>query len=1204
MTAQTPPRGNANLAANAASCGDSRSATSTCPLMKTKVQLLPLRYGLTERVDPSTELSMPFALQSRPLGIRLVRDGFLYIIDSSTGYLHEYRIKRAAITKLLWKGTEVRADVRSSAAGEPHLIFPRSSKLYVAYSELQWTARKCTQVLAGPKDREHFMQAVDLRQADPQRGGTHLLTRQQAEKWLAEIVQNKTHVDEKGKQTFPEHQRQPTTAGEPHPEEQQAYTWENPPLFRDTQIGELTAKILPAHEHDALFLVLRDDIGVMRDLANYQDKVVGWIEQWIGGGAQPGANERDYVIACYIESLSQISDTDFDKLSSHSESPAVKAMLGKLEALSEPDRTQSRGAVLTFLNNNEPYPSVDSKDHPAELKTELDAIRLSSRRSGAVGFGLPLTLTRATERYYTRAKLLDLGAQRAFVESELDALIALRKEQRGRVKDMLRGAKFGQRGIDDLIDRPAMDAFLANNRPNLSRWNALLDRITADRTQMVIAHRFHRAAWYYDAQQAKQVGLAFATQYACLKDICRSDIASEALYAWLEENPQYDRPLFHTLALNEQSTLAVQYTLISVAGYALVNALAEWKKKLKTLEQGKLPALDELPEATRAVAASAQGALDPALTMGISSAMKAFYQGVGQQKVPELDALFRKLPKVMPARLLDAAQHTGLTFTFASDAEKAVLQRDLRGVIDNRQELSRLVKERKRVKASVGHKSPSAQALLADIRRVRTQLDALEPRLAAALSPIAELPENSVRVAGAAPGRAGITLILPPAQLQEVASGLRNLRNGYSTAGRFNKLGDGVGLAIFVAQMVNLVQTWREAMLQGKDQRTWRPFFSAFAATSAAGFAAAQAIADTSLSARSAQLVQGLQNHALEAVHVQMGKLHIGLGGFAYFAGFVASAISSQDHHGEWLGAVRNGNAQAQQGAALALAGSSGMLASNAYGFGYTLKAAEGVLRASTPVARRAAWAVAGTRLSSVFMRFNIAGALFTALELGGTWWYNRNNTIPHDDWLLSTPWSRDAGKRQNYPLATYQQRLLGVIQAPAVRVEQCSHGSWWRDWLLSPASSEITLSLPGLSYAALARPLAGRPNARLSLAAYRIRSVRYERGHTQVQWQPISELVIDDLSLTSADPLSLLIPRPAPLTGITGGISNEELLLEIVIETLDEQGSYRPERHMIRLAPHREGDYIPAPHTPQGHAATLLLVDPLLLAEPKDANR
>ncbi|HCF1505178.1 TPA: hypothetical protein NIB30_005015 [Pseudomonas aeruginosa] len=172
MTAQaTPRRDSANLAANEASSSDSRSPSGTCPLMNAKVQLLPLRYGLTEGVDPSAELAMPFALKSRSLGLRLVRNGYLYVIDGGTEKLHEYRIDKGAIDKLLWQDAEVRADVRSRAVGEPQLVFPRTSILYVAYSELQWTARKCMQVLASPKDREHFMQAVDLRRADPQQGG-------------------------------------------------------------------------------------------------------------------------------------------------------------------------------------------------------------------------------------------------------------------------------------------------------------------------------------------------------------------------------------------------------------------------------------------------------------------------------------------------------------------------------------------------------------------------------------------------------------------------------------------------------------------------------------------------------------------------------------------------------------------------------------------------------------------------------------------------------------------------------------------------------------------------------------------------------------------------------------------------------------------------------------------------------------------------
>lgn len=1171
MTAQaTPRRDSANLAANEASSSDSRSPSGTCPLMNAKVQLLPLRYGLTEGVDPSAELAMPFALKSRPLGLRLVRNGYLYVIDGGTGKLHEYRIDKGAIDKLLWQDAEVRADIRSRAVGEPQLVFPRTSILYVAYSELQWTARKCMQVLASPKDREHFMQAVDLRRADPQQGGPHLLTRRQAETWLAEVVQNKVHRDEQGQQRFPPHQQRPASPPAAHPDERRDYVWEDPPLFRDTQLGELTAQVLPQYEHDALFLALRDDIGVMRDLAAYQDEVVGWLEEWLQGGAQAGANERDYVIACYIESLTQIRAAELPKLADESAQP----LFDDLDRLPPPERERSRQALLDYLNG-EPLPKPMD---PA----------------------MPEPLHRPVERHFTKRKMA--VADPAFVERNLDALIRLKKSHGEKVDDALHGAKFGQRGIDDLIDRPAMDAFLAANRPNLARWNALLEQISADRTQMLTEQRFHRAAWYYDFQQAEQLGLAFATQYACLKDICRSDEASEAVLAFLEENPQYDRPLFQTLPLNTQAELIAQYAQLGPPGHLWLSKLKEWAQQRDSLELGKLPALDGLPEATRALADSAQATLNPALTLGISRTMEGFFKSVGQQQAPDLDALFRKLPKALPGRLLDAAVREGVTFTIASEAEKAILQADLKEVLEQRAELRRLVRQRKQVKSQAGHKSTDARALLADIQRVRLQLNALEPRLAAALSPIAELPDNSIRLAGATPGRAGITLILPSAQLQEVASGIRNLRNGYSSAAAFNKVGDGIGLAVFVAQFVNMVQVWRGVIATSPDKRELMPLAGSIFTTISAGVAAAQAIADTALQARSAQLAQGLQNHAVEVAHVQMGKLHLRLGFVGYAAGFFAAAVATQTHYGEWLGAIRSGNAQAQQGAALAMVGSSGMLASSAYGVWHTGYALKGVLRAATPAAERTAWALAGTRLSSIFARFNIAGAIFTALELVGTYWYNRSNTTPHDDWLLSTPWSRDIGGRLNQSLEIYQQRLLGIVQTPRGEVKHASHGSWWRDLLSSPATAEISLALPGISLGALQQTLAGRPEVRLSLAAYRIRSVKYERGSPMVRWFPVTEVVGDSLQVASAEPLVLLVPRLAPLEGVTGGSVTEDLLLAVQIERLNPQGQYHADRHMVRLSPHSEGDYPASPQRIQGQEASWMLIDPRLLPDFADA--
>ena len=1175
MTAQQPPRQNdANLAANDKSCSDSRSATSTCPLMSRKVQLLPLRYGLTEGVDPAAELPMPFALQSRALGIRLVRNGYLYIIDNSTGYLHEYRIEQAVVTKLLWQGAEVSADVRSNSIGEPHLIFPRRSTLHAAYSELQWTARKCAQVLGSREERDYFMQTIDLRCAEAQTGGAHLLARHQMESWLAEVVQNKVQRDAQGEQTFPAYQNQSAPPPETNPQERQPYLWEDPPLFRDIPLGELTEQILPEHEHDALFLLLRDDIGVMRDLAQFQDKVVGWIEAWADGGAQQGANERDYLLACYIESMTQIGASDLPSVIDTD----AQAMLDDLGTLAQPAQGQTRQALLDYLNG-EPLP------RPMDPST-------------------PEPLHRPVEHNFTRNKMA--AADPGFVERNLNALIKAKKSQDGHIRDALNGAKFGQRGINDLIDRPAMDSFLATHRGNLDRWQSLLKRIAADRAQMLVKDRFHRAAWYYDLQQVEQVGLAFTTQYACLRDICSSDTENESILAWMEEKPEYARPLFHTLPSSEQTQLGAIYAMLAAAGYAIVSNMPVWRDKLAEAENTRLPVVDDLPGPTKAIAQSAQQTLSPALAQGISDTMAEFYKALGQQQVPELEGLFRTLPKVLRARLLDAARFEGVTFTVASDAEKVALQNDIREVLSERAELKALVKQREQVKASAGHKSPKAQALQVEIQRIRSLLDTLEPRLAAALSPIAELPDAGVRIAAAAPGRAGVTLVLPAAQQQEVAGLMHNLRNGYTKAPALNRLGDGVGVAVFVAQFVNLVQVAREFVAQPSSERNRTPLLSALFATGAAGFSAAQAISDTGLKARSAQLAQALQVNTLEAVQVRIGQLHIGLGFFGYGFGFVAAGFGLSGHHGEWLNAVRQGNGRAQQGATAAMLGSSGLMASNAYGLGHTAVAAVDVFRNITDIGlRRAAWAAAGTRLTTVFFRFNIAGAIFTAIEWGGSWWYNRNNTSRHDDWLLSTPWSADAEQRQSWTLQVYQEQLQQIAQAPSAEVVHGEHGSWWRDLLGGPTGIKINLKLPGLNEQALAMPLAGKPSALLALSAYRINNRQYDRGPIQVTWSPISEAVVERLQLADTAPLQLRVPPPSAQQGSIAGMDSAELLLGVRLELLDPAtGQYQPQQHMIRLSPNNSGHYPSAEHAPQGAAATWVSIDPLLLPETTDADK
>ena len=1193
----------ANLAAAAASKSPIGSL-GACPLRQTHVQLLPLRYGLVEKpLDPSAELKLPYALTTRPLGIRLLRDGWLYIIDSVTGHLHEYRVLNGLVSALLHKGVKVDSDQRTPIEERPALVFSRRSTLHVTFAEVQWTAAKCTQVLDSREEREHFMQAVDLGPVHCQTGGEHLLTVAQGKQWLAEIATDPARQAQAAQdradleaESPPDAVLMPTLHVSDAPaHEREPYLWEQPRRFREAHIGELLGRVRPAYQDDTLFLVVHDDLGVLRDLADYQDTVVGWVDDW----SNADNNERDYLLACYIESLSQLSPADIGNLADASDDPAVNALLVDLQQLPEPTREHTRKALLDYLNKGGKVEPVDVPAPPELLQLHKEAQAEVQEMLKYQGGTPDITAHRraiedADRSYYTRQHFA--MAPTDFVEQHLKTLIKLGKEQNKRIEDVIEGSDFtGKRGVNDFIDRPAMDAALFQHRDDLGRWNRLLERITADRTMLVGAGRFHRSAWYYDAQNQQQLHQALTAEYACLKDICRSDHASEILLGYLEKHPELTRPLFYTLPLRLQPERAAQYATLFNAGMGVFNNLPHWLGELQKIEQPHLPALDDLPEHTRAVADAAQHSLSPALNLGLSRALEGF--DLSAEKIPDLDELFRRLPKALSGRILDAAKTTGVTFTVASPAEHAALQTNLKELLRERDYLKTLTRERNQIthnKNRQGHKTPRAVELQGEIVRVRGQLTQLEGRLAGALSPIAELPDQSARLYGATPARAGVTVVFPPAQQLEVRSLLKDIRLGVGSVPNAKLIrSEGMGLLVFLVQGVNLVSVYREMQSQTGNKRTWAPFANALAATGAAGFTAAQSLSDTALKARSAALVAGLQHHALQNVHVQMGKMHVGLGFFTYLFGFASSMVSLINHHQNWQQATRSGNAAAQNSAVLASAGATGMTTVNAYGLSHTGRAAFNVLVAKNSAARTAAWAAAGTRLSTVFFRFNLAGALFTVLELGGTWLYNRYNISAHDKWLRTTPWSLDTDERGDHTLDEYQRYLAYLLHAPYAQLGPNKHDSWLKNLLLKAKPSDIHLVLPRLKLSDFQPPLSGQPAHRLGIGAHRLSVPLHSRGVPRERKDVISEEVANSLRIvqTGPDRLVLCLQYPVdPDAEFTP--ASETLELAVCIQTLNAKGAWVSRIRVIRLNPRAAGRFPALPRQAVTEHPPMLLVE------------
>lgn len=692
MTAQTPPPGDANLAAMALDCTDVRSPFGVCPLTKNSVQLIPLRCGLVQHHTPNG--NVPLQVKSRPVGIRLIRDGYLYIVDERTGYLHEYRIENSRATKLLWKGAEATADVRSNNVDEP-IVFSRQSQLYVAYSEIQWTARKCSQVLSGKPEREHYMQRVDLAVAG-QNGGTHLLTREQAESWVAEVAES----------TNPRVQALPEGA---NAEESQPYIWEDQSLFHDTDIGEVAGQVTSDYQHNHLFLVVRDDIGMLRDLRAYQEKVVDWIGEW---SADDDTQQR-YITGSYLHSLYVV---DEHKVT------AMAAVDPRYQALLDETNEYQREKIYTYIE------VVNSNPQPNHYGT-LEYLRKQTN----------LSLSDRTQLEMVEA----LGDE--LHNRHRPAINELRLESWRE----LNGRGLGARGIDDLVRRREMEAFVEKHQFLLSHWHGLLDRIRADRLEMITQGLFHRAAWFYDFNSDSQIQHRLETEFACVRELCNTPEEAKKLAQYLDKNLLPLVTGLDTLSLAEQKNAAEElanYAQLTIGAFDApgsiteINALAN---QLNGLVSSRLPNFANLQSQFEGLQTLLDHAYSPAAQLEMADEWDKAQRRFQRKAAVNPNDFIRNTGSATRLRLLRDFARSGLTVRASAPAElqQYAAQRD--SAIALRQELNQAYRARRRLlsRQAVGLDQPGTEARLDQrIVQIRSDLTLLEDRLAGSLSPVAGTP--------------------------------------------------------------------------------------------------------------------------------------------------------------------------------------------------------------------------------------------------------------------------------------------------------------------------------------------------------------------------------------------------------------------------------------------------------------------------------
>ena len=219
---------------------------------------------------------------------------------------------------------------------------------------------------------------------------------------------------------------------------------------------------------------------------------------------------------------------------------------------------------------------------------------------------------------------------------------------------------------------------------------------------------------------------------------------------------------------------------------------------------------------------------------------------------------------------------------------------------------------------------------------------------------------------------------------------------------------------------------------------------------------------------------------------------------------------------------------------------------------------------------------------------------------------YNHYNTSAHDQWLQSTPWGLETDKQKNLSLAGFQSHLQALLQAPFVQVKRRPERSYLAGWFPATQVGEITINLPGLNLQDFQAPLGGQPPHGLKVGARRFITVldggRRPRKYAQELSEPVQAgLFRVETGAQNTPGLRLNLSYPNPPERINDKL-HEELLLELQLKSLDEQGQPVVRSHFIHLNPFEEGRYPSAAHPLPSPALTLLAVDVLALKEIPDA--
>lgn len=1078
---------------------DARNSLGTCPLMGKKVQLLPLRHGRVERLASTPDNAL-YATLKRPIGLRLLRDGYLYVIEENSGFIHEYRVEDGVPNKLLWQGSEVTQDTRDHATGEATLVFPRDSVLHVAFSEVQWTAAKCAKVIGSAPDRYYFMQRIELNSADCEKGGKYLRGEEHIKQYLAEASeQSASHC--------------PTP--DVPPEENQDYLWEHQPLFRQTHIGELKDTLHPQYEFNHLYLILEDSIGLMRDLAEEQDLVVGWINDW----TQQHDNEMRYSVASYIDTLMTLNNKTATRTGNNAD----------LFDKTTPDQ---RTQIYHYINARNHWRWENSKGLVMDQSNSL----WKSLRGGQLVERQETVIARRAMEKQQASMIESLGAP---LHDDLkDEIKGLEDSSKG----TLQGVGLGARGIQDLIRVDDMQNYLQRERLHLNRWTERLDAITHDRLRLFTEGEFHRSAWYFDPAHPDQLQQALATEYNCIRDLCRTEEAVERVSDYFHANPVYILPVFYGRLDLDFLRVKAGYLiklLDDARGYT--GALADTEARLDNIRLvlgNHWTQSLHLPNNANSLHHAISATYITSIGLNMEKWLGQMHDKLNTPQLrAHLDTFSQQSNRAQRFGTLVALQQEGATLSIATAADVDKFGENLHRLNQLSEREDRLIRARNRA-----HKDANARHLLDAERndaRYKKQLlneDLFDTRTERTAL-VREISDNVTPVSVYKPGAIGVRLNLTPEQQRLFDDEMKRIKagfwKGYDTEGSRTAAFKSAWLPMLAVglQLGNLGEAWEvwSAKLKNGEISFKQNliFAGALVGVTSAAVSAYQTMHIAMIDKVLSEIIQDNNGSSGRLFAIRAGYLGLGLGFIIAPFALIGSVGTTWENWEKWHKALLHGSSGEKTGALAGLSGDLGVTAANTALTTRALVEGWGLLSDVTnaPIggkrnALNTAWATRGSRFLRFGARLTPWGLAFTALQLGGEALYNYHNLDDQRRWMLGCYWGLESG---DWDSIIHSQKLAEATLLPQI-IEQHAKP----DFGEYDSSRTLQIILPGLT-----------------LATFNDSSLRLYAVLQQLSIeQDVGESLIHGMSVLSDTPLTIALKIPSEWQGL-----NSQLQLRLAVK-------------------------------------------------------